>query len=274
MLQKILLIAGGLITIYAGFCALHYLLQKKMIHIPKKEYENSPDVFNLEFEDVYLHSTDGNSIIHGWYFLNSPNSPTILIFGGNAGNMSYHLDCIQMLYEVGFSIMIYDYREFGQSTGELTEQVQYEDADLVWHYLTETRGIVPEKIALLGRSLGGAMASWVASQYKPGALIMESSFTSMLDMGKLYYRWLPVKLLLRWQYDNLTRIPKVHSPVLFVHSKEDELTPFHHSEQMYERANQPKRLLVISGGHLDGYWISSDVYVNGIKNFIENHIGS
>ncbi len=231
-----------------------------------------PDVFDLPFENVNLPSLDNQAVISGWFFQSPSDSPVIVFFSGNAGNMSYHLDTVEILYEFGYSIMTYDYREFGASTGVLTEQAQYEDTELIWKYLTETKNFAPEKIILLGRSLGGAMASWLASQHKVGGLIMESSFTSMLDMGRVYYKWLPTELILRWKYDNGSRISDLNCPILFIHSKEDELIPYQQAEQLYEKAKNPKKFLTLEGGHMEGYLVSRDVYFEGIRDFIEQYV--
>lgn len=272
MLLKVTVIAFALIVLYGAICLCYFYFQKGIIHLPRKDYYETPDDFDLSFETFNLPSSDNQAVISGWFFQNSSEKPVIVFFSGNAGNMSYHLDTVDVLHEFGYSIMTYDYREFGESTGILTEQAQYEDTELIWDYLTKTRNIPPEKIILLGRSLGSAMASWLASQRQVGALIMESAFTSMYDMGRLYYKWLPTRQILRWEYDNGSRISEVRCPVLFIHSKQDELIPYRQSEQLYEKANSPKKFLTLEGGHLEGYSISRDVYFDGIRDFIERHV--
>ena len=101
---------------------------------------------------------------------------------------------------------------------------------------------------------------------------MESSFTSMLDMGRVYYKWLPTELILRWTYDNGSRISDLNCPILFIHSKEDELIPYQQAEQLYEKAKNPKKFLTLEGGHMEGYLVSRDVYFEGIRDFIEQYV--
>ena len=194
------------------------------------------------------------------------------MFSGNAGNISYMLDNIEILYRLGFSIFIYDYRTYGNSSGKLTEQAMYSDAELGWFYLTETRDIARENIVVYGRSLGAAVASSVAERFQPAGLIMESAFTSMHAMARAIYPWLPTKNLLRWHYDNLDRISRVNTPVLFIHSPDDELVPYSHSKQLYGATRSPKVLLTISGGHIHGFSESGDTYIDGIRSFVDSFV--
>ena len=273
MINKLIIIAGGLGVIYVVISTGYYLFQKNLIHIPRTEFINTPADHGLKFESVNLTNISDTAQIHGWFVASPTPSPTILFFSGNAGNMSYHLETVKILYEYGYSICTYDYRGYGKSSGVLSEDAQYSDAELVWNYLTNTRNIPAEQIILFGRSLGAGMASWVASRHKPGALVMESAFTSLDDIGKLYFKWLPIKFILKWHYDNRARISSVNSPTLFIHSKNDELIPYEHGQELYALANEPKQFLTIEGDHLEGYFESIDVYINGINDFVEQHLG-
>ena len=101
---------------------------------------------------------------------------------------------------------------------------------------------------------------------------MESSFTSIPDMGRLYYKWLPTEQILRWRYDNGSRIAEVDCPVLFIHSAEDELIPYQQAEQLYEKAKNPKKFLTLEGDHMEGYLVSENVYFDGIRDFIQQYV--
>ena len=263
-------VIGGF-AFYLLICLFMYFSQESLIHIPYKQFIGNPLDHGMEYEEVYL-DADDNARLHAWYIPHPKAEYTFWIFSGNAGNKSYMLDSIKTIYDLGYSIFVFDYRGFGPSVGNLTEPAMYRDSERCWQYLTNTRGISPDRIVLHGRSLGTAMASWIAAKTQPAALIMESGFTSMADMAKNYYKWLPIDLLLRWQYNNLARITSVTSPILFIHSPDDELTPYRHSQQLFEATPGDKNFLTISGNHLEGFMESEDVYRAGIVQFMRQFV--
>ena len=263
----------ALIAIYVTICAFMFFSQKNLIHIPYAQFIDDPSNYGMHYEEVYLDADDG-ARLHAWYLPHPEAQYTFWIFSGNAGNKSYMLDSIEMIYKLGYSVFIFDYRGFGPSTGHSSEQAMYRDTELGWAYLTKTRAISPDRIILHGRSLGTAMASWLAANRHPAALIMESGFTSMADMAKRYYRWLPIDLLLRWQYNNLERIASIQSPILFIHSPDDELTPYTHSQQLFDAAPDNKRFLNIFGDHLEGFKESRETYTSGIEDFMTEFVKS
>ena len=132
------------------------------------------------------------------------------------------------------------------------------------------RGIDPARIVLFGRSLGGSIAATLGAQVEPGALIVESTFTSVPDLAATLYRWLPARALLRITYDTRARLRERHCPLLIVHSDEDELIPYSHALALFTAAPEPKRLLTIHGSHADGFFASGALYRDGIAAFISS----
>jgi len=264
------MLAVGLM--YVAICLFMFFSQNRLIHIPYEQLANTPLEYGMHYEDVDLEAKDG-ARLHAWYIPHPEAQFTFWIFCGNSGNKSYMLDSARLIHSLGHAVFIYDYRGFGPSTGQLSEQAMYEDTELVWHYLTQTRGILADRIVLHGRSLGTAMASWIATKTSPAALIMESGFTSMNAMAKDYYSWLPIDLLLQWNYDNLTRMSSISIPILFIHSPDDEITPYEHSKQLFEATpGSNKSFLTISGDHLEGFIESGSVYTDGIIAFMEDFV--
>ncbi len=272
MIRNFLIFILTIALIYGLIVAGIYLNQKNLIHMPYKQIEATPADHGMVYEDVVLINDDGKAQLHGWFIENSNSSITVYLFSGNAGNISYMLDTIEMLHRIGYSIFVYDYRSYGKSTGKLTEKAMYRDSEAGWKYLTQTRQLPANQIAVHGRSLGTAMASWVAKTFEPGALIMESGFSSMEMMSRKVYPWLPTRFLLRWKYDNLQRIGNIKIPTLFIHSPHDELVPYEHSQTMFAESPAPKQLLTISGDHINGFLQSSDAYIAGIQHFIDKHV--
>jgi len=265
MLKLLLVIAGAylLLVVYV------YLTQASMLYLPNipgRELLAAPDTVGLDYEDITLEASDGVSV-HGWFV--PGDSPRVLLyFHGNAGNISHRLYSVKDFHDLGLSVFIIDYRGYGKSGGKPSEQGLYRDGQAAWRYLTEDRGIDAKDVILFGRSLGGSVASWLAAREKPGALIVESAFTSVADIGQDVYPWLPVRWLSRLKHSTRDEIAKSTCPVLVVHSRGDEIIPFHHGEAIYDAANEPKQFLEIRGGHNDGHAMSATVYNNGIQDFL------
>ncbi len=99
---------------------------------------------------------------------------------------------------------------------------------------------------MVGESLGGGVATWLAIKYPPRALVLASTFTSVPDLGAQIYPWLPVRLLARIEYDNLSRIGQIDAPVLIAHSRGDDIVPFAHGEALFAAAREPKQLLILA----------------------------
>jgi len=267
MLKLLLIVAGG----YLLIVAFVYLTQAGMIYLPdlpSRDLYTTPESIGLEFEDVTLEASDGVSV-HGW-FVPGASSRVLLYFHGNAGNISHRILSLNEFHNLGLSVFIIDYHGYGQSAGKPTEENLYRDADAAWRYLTGERGIAPDDIIVFGRSLGGSVASWLAARENPAALIVDSSFTSAPDIGQEVYPWLPVRLLSRFQHATRDHVEESTCPVLVVHSRDDEIIPFHHGEAIFKAANEPKTFLEIQGGHNDAHATSAMTYLNGLRRFLDS----
>jgi len=258
---------------YAGLCLLMYLLQERFVYFPTRPLHATPADIGLEYEEVSLSAADGTAL-HGWFVPGRRHSPTLLFFHGNAGNISHRLESLAIFHRLGLNTLVFDYRGYGRSAGSPSEEGTYRDAEAAWRHLTETRRIPPERVVLFGRSLGGAVAAWLAPRAGAGALILESTFTSIPELGAKLYPFLPVRLLARLRYDTLARLPHAGCPVLIVHSRDDEIVPFEHARRLLEAAPEPKRLLELRGGHNDGFLVSGERYVEGLAAFLDTHLGT
>ncbi len=178
MLKFFLVIAAG----YGFVLVFIYLMQGRMLYlanVPGRTLTMTPADERMDYEDVFIETIDGVTL-HGW-FIAGRSSRVLLFFHGNAGNISHRLDSIRQFRNLGLSVLIIDYRGYGQSDGRTTESGTYRDAEATWRYLTETRGVRPDNVVIFGRSLGGSIAARLAAQQHPLALIVESSFTSVPD---------------------------------------------------------------------------------------------
>ncbi len=212
-------------------------------------------------------TSDGVSL-HGWFVSRSDASGVVLFFHGNAGNISQRLDTLRFWHDMGLSILALDYRGYGHSEGEISEAGTRLDARAGWRYLTEARGYAPERIVVFGRSLGAAVAIELASEVGCAGLIAESAFTTVADVARRAYPWLPVRFLLRMRFDSRSHVQTIVAPKLFVHSAQDEVIPFYMGQALFEAAREPKTFLAIRGAHNDGWLQSGERYTDGMRAFI------
>lgn len=265
----IIIIIAGAYIIFAGFL---FVFQSHYVYYPERVLIADPGTIRLNFESIYFRTEDGVTLF-GW-FIPCENSRGVILFcHGNAGNISHRLESIQIFHRLGLDVFIFDYRGYGKSEGKPTELGTYKDAEAAWGYLVKERKTNRSQIIVFGRSLGGAIASWLASNHKPGALILESTFTSLSDVAAKFYPYLPVRLLLRFKYHTAEYLGRVNCPVLVVHSRNDEIMPFNHGNQLFKTANEPKKFLEISGTHNEGFITSGKDYEEGLNGFILEHFG-
>jgi len=244
-----------------------FFSQKGMVYMPMKEIGGTPSDIGLPYREVSLVTTDGVAL-SAWFVGTDISRDVVLFCHGNAGNISHRLESLSIFHRLGLNTFIFDYRGYGRSGGEPSEQGTYLDAAAAWSYLTEIEQIPPGRIILFGRSLGGAVAAQLASNVTPKALFLESTFTSITDVGARAYPFLPVRLLSRYRYDTRRLLPGIRVPVLVVHSPDDEIIPFSHGNVLFEVANEPKWFLKISGDHNGGFYNSGEIYFNGLKEFL------
>jgi len=258
----------GIYILFAGFL---FIFQSHYVYYPEHTISADPSNIGLEFENVSL-ETEDRIKLSGWFIPIEGASGVILFCHGNGGNISHRLESIQIFHRLGLDVFIFDYRGYGRSEGKPSEIGTYRDAEAAWRYLVEERQVSPNRIIVFGRSLGGAVAAWLAHRHTPGALILESTFTSVPDIGARLYPYLPVKLLSRFKYNTVEYLDEVDCPVLIVHSREDEIMPFSHGQRLFERAAEPKEFLEISGSHNDGFITSGQRYEEGLNTFVSEHL--
>ncbi|HYR02806.1 MAG TPA: alpha/beta hydrolase [Syntrophobacteria bacterium] len=246
--------------------------EKGIVFFPTRELEGSPEDFQLPYENVFFPAADGTRL-HGWFVpATRPEvRATLLWFHGNAGNISHRLDNLARLHRhLDLSIFIFDYREFGLSAGAISKAGTYDDARGAWRYLVEERRINPRDILPFGRSLGTALAVFVASAEPCLGVILEAAFTSSHDMLRRYFPSGVPAHLLQSSYDNLSNIARIQAPILFIHAEHDEAIPMEMAERLYQRAQTAKRFYVVPGAsHNDTYVVGGDAYVQQWHIFLD-----
>ncbi len=263
---------------YAGLAALIYFKQDALVFQAAMDrgFQATPASIGLRFDSLALTTDDGEKL-DGWHVPAGTGMPArglMIVFHGNAGNISHRLDYLRMFHDLGYASLILDYRGYGRSSGKPSEEGTYLDASAAWRHATQTLGYPAEKIALFGESMGGAVAAQLAAARQPAALVLASTFTSVPDLGAEIYPWLPVHALARIRYDTRERLGTIATPVLVIHSRGDDIIPFAHGERLFAAARPPKQFLEIEGGHNDGFIFGREAWVRRLDDFLHSALES
>jgi hypothetical protein len=210
----------------------------------------------------FLHLDSGGQKITALYLPNPDARFTILFSHGNAEDLDDVMFFLQKFYDDGFSVMAYNFRGYGTSTGKPTENGVYSDTNAAYDYLTQQLHIPANRVIAMGRSLGCGAAIHLAARRPVAGLIVEAPFLSA-------FRVLTRVQLLPWdKFDNARDIRKVHVPVLIIHGRADQIVPFWHGEKLFQIANQPKMFLPIDGaGHNDVMLLAGKKYDAALREF-------
>jgi len=243
-------------------------VEKRYIFFPTSEIEMTPAHVGLDYEDVFF-STANENLLHGWYVPGSGNG-TWLWFHGNGGNIGHRVTELALLHHrLGVNMLIFDYQGYGRSQGRPSEGATYQDARAALAYLQQHHSYNKGPFVYYGHSLGTAVAVDLAVEHPPAGLILVSPFTSVSDMARLAFPWLPVPWLMKDRYNTLDRIPKVHCPLLILHGAQDELVPVSHGEELFEAAAEPKSFQVLpQAGHNDTFQAGGESYWSAIEGFL------
>jgi len=259
-----------IVTIYAIKAIRLYRRQGEHVYNPRHELNGNPADQGLHYEDIHFRSAD-NTLLHGWFCPHANSHKVVLLLHGNAGNISDCISSLNIFTGLGYSCFVFDYRGYGQSEGQPDETGTYHDAEAAWEWLLRERRYAPRDVVILGRSLGAAISSWLASHHQPAAVILESTFTSLPDIAAETHRLVPARLMTRFNYNTLENTRKINSPILIVHSRDDIVIPYHHGQRLFAAANKPKTFLEISGSHAEGFLHSGQDYIDGLQGFLAKH---
>jgi len=247
---------------------LRWFERANLFH-PSRIMEADPSALGLAFEDLRLIAADGKSV-QAWFVPLRPESPVIVFCHGNAGNISHRLDKLMILRRAGASVLLFDYRGYGHSSGRPDEQGTYLDAEAAYHWLVEEKKVPAGRIVIHGESLGGAVAMELALRRRVAGLILESTFTSVVEMCEHYFPFLPANLIVRFRYDTLSKIPRLSCPVLVMHSPDDDIVPFAMGRRLFAAAPEPKTFVQMKGNHNEGFLDMGPAYENAIAGFLSH----
>ena len=278
LLLKWLLGTGVAVAIfYTAVCLFLIFRQTHFIFFPSPVIQTTPEFFNLSYQEVWLPVASGDQAverIHGWWMPAATNAKVLLYLHGNGINIGANVAHANRFHQLGFSVLLIDYRGYGRSEGGFpTEARVYADAAAAWNYLVKQRQIQPSQIFIYGHSLGGAIAIALAVQHPEAAgLIVEGSFTSIGKMVEHQgnYWMFPVDLILNQRFDSISKVRSLQMPVLFIHGTADSVVPSAMSQLLYTAAPEPKQLVLIPGaGHNDLAEVGGSQYLQAVQKFVQ-----
>lgn len=243
--------------------------EPRMIYFPTRELESTPAQLGLVYDDVELTTSDAQRI-HGWFLpaAAAPATVTLLFLHGNAGNISHRFAKLAIFRQLRADVLIIDYRGYGRSGGRPSETGTHRDALAAYAWLVGARGIDPRRIVAYGESLGAAVAVDLAARRPVGGLVLESVFSSAVDVAQEMFPFLPARLLMHNRYASVEKIGRVQAPVLILHSRDDEFFGWHHPQRLAAAARSPTTLIELRGGHNDAFAVSAGPYASALSDFL------
>lgn len=206
--------------------------------------------------------------------MDNPEARTWLLFlHGNSATIASRVNIARyrQLRALGLSVLAPEYRGFAGLPGGPTEQSVYADARAAFDYLTGTLHVPPTRIAIYGWSLGAAVAVDLAAHVDEAAVVLEGAPASLVGIGARRYPLFPVRLIMRNPFESIAKVDRVHSPMLFLHSPEDDIVPYQDGRRLYDQAQPPKRFVDVRGGHIDANQVDEAVFFSAIRAFLDEY---
>jgi len=246
-----------------------WLGQRRLIYFPTDQSVRSVSQLTPGGHDVSFTTEDG-LVLDGWYLTTEGSRRTVLFFNGNAGSRDFRLPLAEELRARGYAVLLFDYRGYGGNPGSPTEEGLIRDARAAQAWLVARPDVDPEGLVYVGESLGAALALALAAERPPSALVLRSPFTSMVDVGRVHYPWLPIGLLLQDRYASIERIRRVECPLLVIAGEGDSIVPHAQSRRLFEAApGSVKQFVSIPGAdHNDPRLTQGTNMVEEIARFL------
>jgi fermentation-respiration switch protein FrsA (DUF1100 family) len=244
------------------------LLEPRLAFFPSAGETTTPRDFGVAYEPLTIETADGEHL-RAWLLPHPQPCAFVLYFHGNGGNLSNWAPILGGIVRQGYSVLAFDYRGYGVSSGRPTEKGLYRDVDAILdHVWTKMKPSPP--VIYWGRSLGVSMAAYAATKHAPAGLMLESGFP---DARTLFRAPSPMALLAlfstyRFPAAGFLRDSQV--PVLVMHGDADTVVPYEQGRALYERIGGPKQFFTISGAdHNDAAAPDERTYWNAIRDFVD-----
>ena len=266
---------------YGGMVVYLLANEPRMVFQPTsyggREQVPIADSLGLAIEARRIGSSPGIELV-AWIVRSADSAgPWLITCHGNAGNITllkrqrFYADVVKH----GINVVAFDYRGFGASTDSVpTELGLYQDTRAVYTYLRDTIGIDPARIVIYGHSLGGGVATELATRVPAAGLILEGTFRSVPSVAKGRYPYLPIETLAENRFDNEAKLGRLRMPLLVMHAHADGTVPFTQGETLFRVAPDPKTFIALGGDHDSAWELDRDTYMTGFAGFIRRTTGS
>jgi fermentation-respiration switch protein FrsA (DUF1100 family) len=246
--------AAILVILVVLVLALVWAGQRRMIYFPFSNV-SPPAAEGLNRAEEVTFTTEDGLVLHGWFVPPATMPPrfTVIVFNGNAGNRSMRAPLASALAEQGVATFLFDYRGFGDNPGRPSESGLTLDARAARIYVAGRPDVDSTRVVYFGESLGGAVAVRLATEASPLALVLRSPFSSLTDIGRHHYPYLPVRWMLKDRYPSIDLVPRLTSPILIIAGDRDGVIPMKQSQRLFDAAPEPKRLVTIEGADHNDY---------------------
>jgi len=250
-------LALGLATLvplaWVAWVALLYWLQDALVYpipgVPVAQLDQAAAEQGVETFHV---TTDDGVRLYGWHRPSTPDHHRLVIyFPGNGETVASNRPLQQLLHQAGWGFLTIAYRGYPGSEGSPSQDGLLHDARAAWRQAREL-GYAPDRIVLHGRSLGGGVAIALAAETNPRAMVLESTFHSLIELAQRRAPLAPVRWLFRSPFESWRLAPRVGVPVLQLHSRDDEVIPVDHARRLSKRFAEVRYEEVDGHGHSDG----------------------
>lgn len=244
-----------------------YFFQESLIFLPEKLDRDFEYSFPASFEEHFIRMEDGAEI-NALHFKSDSSKGLILYFHGNAGSLRRWGDVVIPFVNVGYDVLIVDYRGYGKSTGKRTYQNMLTDADKLYEFALTLS--TEDNLIVFGRSLGSSFASHVAGKNNPSKLILETPFISLGDLANRVAPLYPPSRMLRFNFKNHESLKSATCPIYIFHGTEDNVVPLSSGLKLYESLdpNQAKMFVIEGGEHND--LASFDAYQKALASILQD----
>ena len=241
-----------------------YFLQKKIIFQPTVLDQDFKFELETPFEEVFL-ETPSNGRIHSIWFKNKKPKGVIIYYHGNRAGLERWSKITEYFAKKNYDVFVMDYRGYGKSTGELTEEILYQDAQMVYDFVKNS--YKEQDIIIYGRSLGSGIATKIASENHPRKVILETPYFSIIDVAN---SWLPIlpEFIFNYKMKSGDYVKKINCALTIFHGGQDRVVPLSSAKKLFEAANSPKELIIIETAN-HGNIGTFDVYHNKIDELLK-----
>jgi len=281
MLSTVLKVAAVLaavaVLIYIATAVLAWRYQDRMAFPAPRSPLPNPETLGIpNGKRIAIVTSDGVAL-QGWYLPPDPppesgsKAPGLIWFYGNMETIEGIAPVLHRFRPAGTGVLVLDYRGYGSSAGEPTEEGVYRDAEAAWDYMVGQAEIDSTRIGVYGRSIGSAVALYLATERPVRVVILDSPFSSGREMAEHHYSFLPLTLM-RLSLDNISRAEQLTVPLLIFHGTEDRIAPIEMGHAVAHAGRADSLIELVGAGHNDTYAVGGDMYVQHFLQFLERNL--